>query len=625
MCINFLRKGKNTSDATAIAEDMLLNKTAYANNQKIIGTMPNNGELNFIPKTEIQLIPKGYVTGGKINAVDSSIDSNILPENIKKDISILGVTGTLESGGSSDSAKLFKTIGEMQSDTTAKKGEIALVYQNDITPAIGGQTLDSIFFPAIVVLDECITSEISDSCSGGYTYFNFILTPTEFTFQESYMETTIIVQYTSTDGITYQKNSEYSDTYNQYSITMPSSINENLTKFITQKEVNFTGVYNYDGTQWNIAENQLTLMNPNELLPNTQAFGKNGLITGDGSIAVPDYSFLDITANLYKTIQDNYEKMETIVITDKTIDKNIPFIYTKRDGKPLWDISQLSDTSSMFEDCSKLTEIPLLNTSNVTNMARMFDNCSNLTRISLLNTSKVTNMESTFGGCSKLTELPLIDTSNVTNMQNMLSGCDNLTTIPLLNTGNAVNMRRMFCYCDNLTTIPLLDTKNVTDMSYMFERCPNLTTISLLNTSNVKNMINMFKGCSKLTEIPQLNTSNVTNMRDMFSDCSLLTTIPLLNTSKVTDMGTMFYSCTKLIEIPLLDTSSVTYMYRMFTGCTSLSNESLNNILAMCTNATKMTFNKTLKDVGLTQEQATKCKTLSNYSAFTAAGWTTGY
>ena len=607
MCINFLRKGKNTSDATAIAEDILLNKTAYANNQKIIGTMPNNGELNFIPKTEIQLIPKGYVTGGKINAVDCSIDSNILPENIKKDISILGVTGTLESGGSSNSAKLFKTIDEMQSDTTAKKGEIALVYQNDITPAIGGQTLDSIFFPAIVVLDECITSEISDSCSGGYTYFNFILTPTEFTFQESYMETTIIVQYTSTNGITYQRNSEYSDTYNQYSITMPSSINENLTKFITQKEVNFTGVYNYDGTQWNIAENQLTLINPNELLPNTLAFGKNGLITGDGSIATPDYSFLDSTANLYKTIQDNYENMEPKVITDKTIDKNIPFIYAKRDGTPLWDISQLSDTSSMFENCSKLTEIPLLNTSNVINMSRMFSNCTNLTKISLLDTSKVTNMSNMFSSCNKLTEIPLLDTSNVTNMRNMFSSCANLTTIPLLNTSNVINMSRMFCYCTNLTDIPLLDTKNVTDMSYMFEKCTNLTTMPLLDTSKVTNMSNMFSSCKKLTEIPLLDTSNVTAMNGIFSDCSLLTTVPLLDTSKLTNHERLVNS---------------------FKNCPNLSDDSLNNILLMCANTSSGTVGgsfRKLSYVGLTSSQVDRCKTLSNYEACINAYWTTGY
>ena len=45
----------------------------------------------------------------------------------------------------------------------------------------------------------------------------------------------------------------------------------------------------------------------------------------------------------------------------------------------------------------------------------------------------------------------------------------------------------------------------------------------------------------------------------------------------------------------------------------------------MCANATSYTGTKTLAYIGLTSEQATKCQSLSNYSAFTAAGWTTGY
>ena len=77
--------------------------------------------------------------------------------------------------------------------------------------------------------------------------------------------------------------------------------------------------------------------------------------------------------------------------------------------------------------------------------------------------------------------------------------------------------------------------------------------------------------------------------------------------------------------IPELDTSNVTIMQNTFNYCPNLSDESLNNILAMCTNATSYTRTKTLKYISLTSEQATKCTTLSNYSAFTAAGWTTGY
>lgn len=63
----------------------------------------------------------------------------------------------------------------------------------------------------------------------------------------------------------------------------------------------------------------------------------------------------------------------------------------------------------------------------------------------------------------------------------------------------------------------------------------------------------------------------------------------------------------------------------MFSRCSSLSNESLNNILEMCINATSYTGTKTLKQIGLTSSQATTCQSLSNWNDFVTAGWTTGY
>ena len=172
-----------------------------------------------------------------------------------------------------------------------------------------------------------------------------------------------------------------------------------------------------------------------------------------------------------------------------------------------------------------------------------------------------------------------------------------------------------------------LNTRNVTSMDNMFNGCKNLTEIPQLDTSNVTDMSYMFSGCTNLTTIPLLDTSKVTTMFDMFYNCTNLTTIPLLNTSNVTTMSYIFRNCTNLTTIPLLNISKVTSIQNMFDGCTSLSDESLNNILAMCTNAVKITNSsyKTLKYIGLTSTQANKCKTLSNYSAFTSAGWTTGY
>ena len=221
---------------------------------------------------------------------------------------------------------------------------------------------------------------------------------------------------------------------------------------------------------------------------------------------------------------------------------------------------------------------------------------------------------------------PLLDTSQVTNMQYMFQGCSNLQTIPALNTSQVTKMYAMFSNCTSLKIIPELNTSNVTDMHYMFNGCSNLQSIPELDTSQVTDMQNMFSGCNNLQTIPKLDTSQVTKMSYMFSNCTSLTEIPQLNTSNVINMSAMFYMCTSLQTIPLLDTSKVTNMYSMFNRCKNLSNDTLNNILLMCTNSDVTgVLDKTLKYIGLTEEQSNTCTTLSNYQAFLDAGWTTGY
>ena len=63
------------------------------------GTMPDNGQLTYTPTTSQQTIPSGYTSGGTISAVTSAIDSNIIAENIKSGVTILGVTGTYTGEG----------------------------------------------------------------------------------------------------------------------------------------------------------------------------------------------------------------------------------------------------------------------------------------------------------------------------------------------------------------------------------------------------------------------------------------------------------------------------------------------------------------------------------------------
>ena len=145
------------------------------------------------------------------------------------------------------------------------------------------------------------------------------------------------------------------------------------------------------------------------------------------------------------------------------------------------DTANVTDMNYMFNNCSKLTTVPLFNTSRVMSMYYMFNNCSNLTTVPQFGTSKVTNMNFMFNGCSKLATVPQFATSKVTSMSNMFVRCVKLTTVPLFDTSKVMNMHNMFSDCYSLTTVPSFDTINVTDMDYMFDYCTNLEAIHMIN------------------------------------------------------------------------------------------------------------------------------------------------
>lgn len=84
----------NTYNATSTSANILKNMTAYCSDGMTVGTMPNQGEVTVTPTTAEQIKDAGYYSKITVPAVTAAIDANIVAENIKQGVTILGVTGT---------------------------------------------------------------------------------------------------------------------------------------------------------------------------------------------------------------------------------------------------------------------------------------------------------------------------------------------------------------------------------------------------------------------------------------------------------------------------------------------------------------------------------------------------
>lgn len=178
-----------------------------------------------------------------------------------------------------------------------------------------------------------------------------------------------------------------------------------------------------------------------------------------------------------------------------------------------------------------------------------------------------------------------------------------------------------------------LDTSNLIDMQQVFNHCQNLTDLDLENfsTASATNMKMMFNSCSSLTDLDLINfdTSSVINAQAMFSGCSSLTSLDLsmFDTSSMTNMSAMFQNDTSLETITFGEDwtlSSATNLNYIFDGCTKLDNNTLNEILYLCTTAPADYNTKTLAHLGIdsTFDNFANIPNLSNYQAFLDAGWT---
>ena len=86
----------DTQDATVAVAEILDGKTAYARGAKLTGSMPNKGAVTgtISTKEAAYTIPMGFHDGSGSVSIDATEQAKLIASNIKKDVTVLGVTGT---------------------------------------------------------------------------------------------------------------------------------------------------------------------------------------------------------------------------------------------------------------------------------------------------------------------------------------------------------------------------------------------------------------------------------------------------------------------------------------------------------------------------------------------------
>lgn len=180
--------------------------------------------------------------------------------------------------------KQFVTEEEMNADTTATEGDLAVVYSSTISNITADSQFQTAKVPSTVVLPEAVTSyiDIRFKKVDSSQWFNCwgMLDSSMFTMDCNSGAGSVRIEYTSSDGITYTRTDGGEESVDfGLIIQFSGTWNDAIGYFIQIGNNYFGGLFEYNENSWSLAPTQLNATALN-LLPGKTAYSNNGIITG---------------------------------------------------------------------------------------------------------------------------------------------------------------------------------------------------------------------------------------------------------------------------------------------------------------------------------------------------------
>ena len=247
------------------------------------------------PTTSEQVITAdtGYELGSvTVNAVTSAIDPDIVTNNIKLGVNILGVDGNLN-------LKFYNSVAAMQSDTTQPNGMYGLVYMSEPQPLQETSIFNKLYFPKTVTSDFLARADIQGYSVSGEGYIQGMVEG-DYGFADFDLDKTIeeptdrayIIYRRGADNIWTRDDEEsgtISYTFNGYVALVnytrfAREWEDVLGQFMQVEGASLTNLYDYSNrvdfdyvdkiTSWSYANSTFTTTNEQTYLPDLRSIAK---------------------------------------------------------------------------------------------------------------------------------------------------------------------------------------------------------------------------------------------------------------------------------------------------------------------------------------------------------------